>query len=215
MAQDSRDDLDRLLARATRAARRPQGLPADGGASDEDILRVVDGTASKEERTRVEADAAALAKVETLRSALAETGHAPTVFDRVARYVFVFADEALTLLRSASEPVALPAAVAVRGSAQARDAFYEFLHPLTEGGASLKIEHVVRGKAPSIDVAVSLPGLPGARVSLWRGGEAVDSVPVDAQGGVIFAGLSRDRYELVFSRAGADLGRISLDFIAG
>jgi hypothetical protein len=217
-----RDRLDALLTRAARAAKRPRGVPAPGRdePSDDELLRVVEGTATPAERQRVESAARASAftrdRLEILRESLAETGLGPSPLTRAARYVFVMGREALELLRAATEPVALPQAVAVRGtSSEPVRSYYEFVQPLPDPGveAHLKIEHVTRSAGPaSIDVQVKLVGGAGARVSLLKAGTAIDSMPVDADGAATFTGLGRDRYEIVVTRAGQEQGRVSLEF---
>jgi len=220
----TRDRLDSLLAEAARAARSPRGLPAPrpGEPSDDELLRVADGTAGAEERARVEAAGAyTRERLEILKQALAETGHAAGVVERAARYVFVMAKDALELLRAATEPLSVPAPVAVRsagGAGASAPCYYEFVQPFGGVEAHLKIEHVTRASAPAtIDVQVKLTGGgAGTRVSLLRGGATLDSVPVGEGGAATFSGLARDRYEIVVRRAGEDapVGKLHLDFLA-
>ncbi len=229
MASDQNDDrprdhLDGLLTAAARAARVPHGLPAPapGDPSDDELLRVASGTASAEERARVAAAGPyTRERLEIVKDALAETGHAPTVVERAARYVFVMAKDALDLLRAATEPLAVPAPLAVRsaaGAAASRACYYEFVQPFADVEAHLKIEHVTRANSPaSIDVQVKLVGGgAGARVSLVRGGDTVDSVPVGEGGAATFSGLAQARYEIIVRRSGQDepLGKVHLDFLA-
>jgi hypothetical protein len=220
----TRDHLDARISQVARAARMPRGLPTPrpGEPSDDLLLRVVGGTASAEERARVEsAGAYTTERLEVLREALAETGHAPGVVERAARYVFVMAKDAFELLRAATEPLELPAAAPVRSGAAAvpaRPSFYEFVQPFGDLEAHLKIEHVPRASAPAqVDVQVKLVGAgAGTRVALLRGGATVDSVPVGEGGVATFAGLPVDRYQIVVRRAGQDepLGKLHLDLLA-
>jgi hypothetical protein len=137
------------------------------------------------------------------------------------------AKDALELLRSATEPVAMPAAIAVRsgaagGAVQRPSAcYYEFVQPFQDVEAHLKIEHVTRADASaSIDVQIRLVGSArgGARVTLLRSGPSavvLDSVPVGDDGAATFSGLTQDRYELVVRKAGQDtpVGKVHLDFL--
>jgi hypothetical protein len=220
----TRDRLDGLISSAARAARAPRGLPAPrpGEPSDDLLLRVVSGAASAAEREQVAAAGAYTAeRLEVLREALAETGHAPGVVERAARYVFVMARDALELLRAATEPLAVPAAATVRSGAAAgaaRPSYYEFVQPFGDLEAHLKIEHVLRASAPaSVDVQVKLVGGgAGTRVVLVRAGVTVDSVPLGEGGAATFSGLAVDRYEIVVRKAGQDepLGKLHLDLLA-
>jgi hypothetical protein len=222
----ARDRLDERLSQAARAARVPHGLPTPrpGEPSDDLLLRVVSGVATAEEQRVVHAGSAyTKERLELLREALAESGHAPApgVVERAARYVFVMAKDALELLRAATEPLVLPGAAPVRSGAapaEARIAYYEFVQPIGDLEAHLKIEHVSRAAAPAhVDVQVTLAGATaGTRVSLLRAGTVIDSVPVAAGGAATFEGLVGDRYEIVFRKAGQDepLGKLHLDLIA-
>jgi hypothetical protein len=224
-----RDLVDQRLAQAARAARVPHGLPAPraGEPSDDLLLRVLAGVATAEEQKVVGAGSAyTRERLELLREALAETGHAaaPGLVERAARYVFVMAKDALELLRAATEPLVLPGAAPVRSGAsgaEARIAYYEFVQPIGDLEAHLKIEHVARAAAPAhvdLQVTVTRPGGGGAgtRVSLVRAGTVIDSVPVAAGSAATFEGLVGDRYEIVFRKAGQDepLGRLHLDLLA-
>ena len=217
-----RDGLDHQLAQAARAARLPRNLPAaqPGEPSDDLLLRVLAGAATPEERRVVDAGSAyTRERMDVLREALAETGHAPGVSERIARYVFVMAKDALDLLRAATEPLAVPAPLAVRSGAAAAAAgsFYEFVQPFDGGEAHLKVEHVPRASSPAaIDVQVKLTGAAaGTRVSLLRAGQPVDSVPVGADGVATFSGLGQDRYQIVVRKAGQEqpVSQLHLDFL--
>jgi hypothetical protein len=220
----ARDRLDSLISQAARAARVPRALPSPqpGEPSDDLLLRVASGSASAEERARVEgAGAYATERLEVLREALAETGHAPGVVERAARYVFVMAKDALDLLRAATEPLVVPTAATVRSGAAAgpaRTSYYEFAQQLGGVEAHLKIEHVQRAAAPaSVDVQVTLVGGgAGTRVTLLCAGRTVDSVPVADGGAATFSGLAAERYEIVVRKAGQEepLGKLHLDLLA-
>jgi hypothetical protein len=223
--KNDRDALDRKLGRAVRTVRRPRGVPAPGQGepSDDELLRVVEGVADAAERARVAAAEKTSAytrdRLAVLREAMAETGFAPSAAVRAARYVFVLAKDAMELLRAATEPVALPAMAAVRSgtSTGVRAGTYEFVQPFDGVEAHLLIEHVTRAdKSASIDVQLRLRGGGrGARVSLWRGGEMLDSVPVDEGDAAVFSGLGQSRYQIEVRRAGQDeaLGKVELDFL--
>ncbi len=222
---DRRDPLDEQIARAARATRRPVPAPGPNEPSDDELLRVVDGSASGDERARVEAAAQQSGytrdRLHILKESLAETGLATGALERAARYVFVMAKDALELLRSATEPLVMPAPVAVRSGPAAQPTagacYYEFVQPFGAVEAHLKIEHVTRANAPaSIDVQVKLVGGgAGTRVSLLRAGQTVDSVPVGDGAAATFSGLAKDRYEIVVRRAGQDqpVGQVHLDFV--
>jgi hypothetical protein len=230
---DERDALDRTLAQAAqtlRSARRPEPLPRPTAdePSDDELLRVIDGVASLDERARVDAAAKRSAftrdRLADLGAALAETGHAPSPLTRAARYVFVLGQGALELLRSATEPVAFAAPARLRSSggatsppSGAKACYYEFVQPLADVEARLKIEHVTKADASaSIDVQLRLVGPSrGARVSLTSEGKTLDSLPVDDAGVATFSGLGQARYELEVRRAGASeaVGKVRLDFL--
>jgi hypothetical protein len=222
-----RDALDRALSKVVRSARRPRGVPAPGRdePSDDELLRVIEGSASAEERARVQAAGAfTQERLAVLREALAETGHAPTALQRAARYVFVLAKDALDLLRAATEPVAVPAAATVRSGPQTaqergggKACYYEFVQPFQDVEAHLKIEHVTRANAnATIDVQIRLVGGgKGARVSLVSAGQTLDSMPVDENGAATFSGLGQAQYEIEVRRAGKaePIGKLHLDFL--
>lgn len=222
----ARDALDQAIGDALRRARSPRGVPGPqaGDPPDEELLRVVDGSATADERRRVDEAAERSAwtrdRLAILRDALAESGHGPGALGRAARYVFVMAQDALELLRGSTAPVHAPGlAWATRGGATAgQQCFFEFTQPFKDLDAHLKIEHVTRANAaPSIDVQIKLvaEGAPaaGARVTLMRDGRTVDSVPVESNGAATFAGLGQDRYEIEVRRAGKTVGRVHLDFL--
>ncbi len=216
----NRDELDQLIARYARQARHPEGVPEPTAAepSDDDLLRVVEGSAPAEERARVAEAAGRSAwtrdRLEILQESLAESGHTGAV-ERAARYVFAVARDAMQLLRSASEPVAAPAtAHAVRGTATATagDAYFEFDHDFDDVHAVLRVEHVLR-EAGCIDLQIRVDS-PAARVTLLRGAQTVDSTPVDDRGIATFTGLDAVRYRLEVRRLGRLAGYVILDFIA-
>lgn len=226
---NDRDRLDELIAKAAQAARRPVDVPAPSASepSDDELLRVVEGSASREERERVDEAAARSAftrdRLDILKEALADSGHTGPV-ERAARYVFVVAKETIDFLRGATEPVAAPAwSHAVRGAAPSvddtiPDAFFELLHPLSDDvDARIRVEHVTRG-GMSLDLQVQLLGkngaqVAGARVTLARGSQTVESTPVDDHGKVTFTSLDAARYRVEVRRAGATIGTVILDFV--
>jgi ribosomal protein S28E/S33 len=175
--RQDRDELDGAIARYVRAARHPVDLPSPGPGepSDDELLRVVEGGATPEERARVDEAARRSAwtrdRLELLREALAETGHV-TPMERAARYVFAVARSALEFLRGATEPVAQPAvAVALRkGASEAQpdtgisQPYFELLHDFDDPDqpartralqATIHIEHSGRAGAP-IDLQIRL-----------------------------------------------------------
>jgi hypothetical protein len=221
-APKERDQLDRLIARHVRAARRPDGVPVPGSAEpgDEELLRVIEGSASAEERVQVAEAAARSAwtrdRLEILKESLAETGHTSAV-ERAARYVFAVARDAMQLLRGATEPVAAPAAAHTLrkgGSADtssAGDAYFEFDHDFDDVHAVLRVEHVPRDTG-SIDLQIRVDTAQ-TRVTLLRGAHTVDSTPVDDRGIATFTGLDAVRYRLEVRRSGRLAGSVILDFI--
>lgn len=221
-AHKDRDELDRLIARYAKAARSPEGVPAPGATepSDDDLLRVIEGSASAEERARVAAGGPfTRERLEILKEALAEAGHTSGA-ERAARYVFAVARDAMQLLRSATEPVAAPvlAGHAVRGSAAAAsatgDAYFEFDHDFDDVHAVLRVEHVPRDRGCiDLQVRVERANAPQTRVTILRGGQTIDSTPVDDRGLATFAGLEAVRYRLELRRAGRLAGSVILDFI--
>lgn len=228
--QKDRDRIDELITQAARAARKPVDVPAPSASepSDDELLRAIEGSASREERERVHEAAARSTftrdRLHILKEALAESGETGPV-ERAARYVFMVAKETLELLRGATDPVAAPAwSHAVRGAAAAsvddtiQDAFFEFLHPLApDFDARIRVEHVVRG-GTSLDLQVHLIGkhgaaVAGARVTLSRGDQTVESTPVDEHGKVTFTSIEPARYRVEVRRAGASVGTVILDFV--
>jgi hypothetical protein len=228
--KQDRDELDGAIARYVKGARRPVDLPSPGPAepSDDEILRVVEGGASPDERARVEEAMKRSAwtrdRLELLREALAETGHV-TPMERAARYVFAVAKSALEFLRGATEPVAQPAiATALRkGAPEAQpdtgisQPYFELLHDFDDLEATIHIEHSGRAGAP-IDLQIRLADGRGpaanARVTLLRGSTTVENTPVDERGSVTFTGLEAARYRLEVRRNGRATGSVILDFVS-
>lgn len=234
---DSRDRLDQLIGKGLRAAHHPRNIPSPSRSEplDDELLRYLDGSASAEERGRVDlamqASPFTRDRIEILREALAEAGHGPSAVTRAARYVFVVAKDAFELLRGSTAPLGMPAlAAATRGGDAAAaprsgtgQCYFEFTQPFEDVDAHLKIEHVTRSKpkaGPSIDVQIKLIAASGqpakdARVTLLRAGRTIDSVPVEENGAATFAGLEQDRYELDVRRNGKSVGKVHLDFVIG
>jgi hypothetical protein len=221
---DGHDPLDRLLGRAVAAARRAE-IPEPGTEpSDHALLRYVEGTSDADERAQIE-EAARRSRhtrdsIEILKESLAEAHLATPLTQRAARYVIRVAADALDFLRGASAPVAAPAlAWAVRGEAACKpEQFLEF-DQVIDGDleARLRIEHVAR-TAPGVDLQVRLrrrsgAPVPGARVSLLRGGHLVDSAPVEQDGSATFTDLPPDRYQVDVKVGAGHAGGFALDFI--
>ena len=222
-SQEPRDGLDRTLRRLLRNPKLvlpvPSALPGD--PSDDDLLRVLDGSADTEVREHVEARAQrspfVRAQLEVLRSVLAELESAPEALMRAARYVFRVGQDALAFLRGPSVPVA--AAVEARsatrsGNRAPEDTFHELEEQRGELMIRLRIEHVA---ATRLDVQVALEekGVPvsDARVSLKKGSRVVDSLPVESSGTATLTGLVPAAYQLEVVRPGHAPERVALEFL--
>jgi hypothetical protein len=221
---DKPDPLDRAIAAAIAAGRAPRGLPREtpGDPTDDQILRVVEGWASDAERAAVDASPLAAARAEIVAAALAEaTPAAPSAAMRAARYVFAVARDTLTFLRGATQPVAAPElAWATRSSPTAGgERLTELRHRFGDLDAQVRVEHVTR-KTQTVDLEVRLvdqerrPAGAG-RITLRRGGLALDSVPLDAAGAALFTGLAPASYELELRATGQIVGVMVLEFLPG
>jgi hypothetical protein len=211
---DSDDKLDHALQVLAKQARRPfERLPVRGPTDvpDDLILRVVEGLASAEERSRVSAAGPyTQARLADLQAGLAEAGALPSPLVRAARFVFLRAQDALEVVRSSVAPLPMPAAHAVRGTAPSGGpAMFEFDERVAELPVRLRVERV----GDAIDVQLRLPAGESARVTLSRQGDVVDSAPVGKDGVATFRGLGDAAYALEIRRAGADAprGTIELD----
>lgn len=213
---NSGDQLDKLLASLTKSARRPFGLagePRHPEASDDVLLRVIEGTASTAERAQVaQASASMQALVADLTAGLADAGALPPVLTRAARYVFLKVNDALEVVRSAVTPLPMPAALAVRGqAAKAGQMLHEFEDTIAELPIRLRVERT----GAAIDVQLRLPIGEAARVTLSQGGDVVDSLPVGKDGVATFRGLGDRRYAVEIRRGiNGPQGAIELDIRA-
>lgn len=222
-SQDTRDGLDRTLRRLLRNPKLvlpvPDTLPGD--PTDDELLRVLDGSADTQVREKVEARAQrsplVRAQLDVLRAVLAELETAPEALLRAARYVFRVGQDALAFLRGPSAPVA--AAVEARsatrsGNRGSDDTFHEVEEQRGDLMIRLRIEHVA---ATRLDVQVALEerGAPvaDARVSLKKGARVVDSLPVESSGTATLTGLVPATYQLEVARPGHAPERVALEFL--
>jgi hypothetical protein len=226
-AKDGRDALDTLLGRAARKAKASRlfpALPSRGDEpSDDEILRVIDGSCSSEERRRVEsAGPWTQARVEILRDALTESGEAVPTVVKAARYVMTIARESLEFLRGATSPLPAPAHVQLRSQSQSQgqtpQSFLEFRHSFASIDAEIRIEHVSQSSQTStIDLQVKLvnSGNPvsNGRVAVLRKGRVVDSVPLESDGSATFTGLPPERYQVELRARGEVAGTLDIEFL--
>jgi hypothetical protein len=229
--EQQRDELDRAIQRVLRQARTPRGVPIPGRGEpgDDELLRYVEGLLLPAERRHVEEalknSPYSQSVVETLRTALAETGQGPGLTERAARYVFAMGQGALEFLRGATDPLQAPSVAWATRSAGAApstttDSFYEFVHPFGPVQAHVKIEHVASSRL-DVQLSLHLSGddqgktkpVTDARITLIRGGHIIDSMPVEESGSATLASLEPACYELEIRRAGKLLGTLKLDFL--
>jgi hypothetical protein len=220
---EARDEVDQQITRSLRAARRASARAVPTASSsdpaDDLLLRVIDGTASADDRKRVEEGGPFTRdRLEILREALKETS--PSLLQSATRYVFAVARDTMTFLRGATAPLAAPQlAWATRGSASSAESFLEFKQDFADLEAQVRVEHVVRPKAdPTLDVQVRLVASSGApasssRVTIRRAGRTIDSIPTESDGSATFTGLQPDRYELELRSTGQVIGVMLLDFL--
>jgi len=209
-----RDAADALIAKAARSI---PPAPRRDDPADDVLLRVVDGTATLEERAEVAAAGPyTRARLGIVRESLSETGQAVPAVVRAARYVFVVAQSAIDFLRGPALPIPAVAAAAVRGeAAKEPEPIIELRHAFDDMDTRIKVEHVVRGGAPTIDLQMKSLGPPkmGARFAILRSGKTVDNVPIEADGTATVTALVPDRYTVEMRYAGAVVGAVELDFL--
>ena len=208
-----RDGTDALIAKAVR---RIPPAPSAHDVTDDLLLKVVDGTATMDERRQVaEAGPYSRARLDVLQQALAETGQGVPSVVRAARYVFMVAQSAIDFLRGPTVPMPAAAAVAVRGAEQAVEPIIEIRHTFQDVDTRIKVEHVVRSGAPTIDLQMKSLGAPkdGTRIAVLRSGKTVDNVPLEPDGTATVTALIPDRYTLEMRYAGQLVGSVELDFL--
>jgi hypothetical protein len=222
-----RDDLDALLARGAKEARRPRGVPAPAvEASDDALLRVLEGTASAEERAEVAAGGAFTRdRLDILREAVLETGHAPPLTTRAARYVLGVGKDALSFLRGDTSPVGASAPVAVRSGVGAPQAetFLELHHrfpgPPIEDAVPFDVQVRLERTRSGVDLQVRVLGkhavpAAGTRVAVMRNLRIVDSTSVDASGNATFTGLAPARYSVEIRVPWQEAERLDLELLS-
>ena len=219
-----RDALDAQVAAKLRALRVGQRLPEPGPnePSDEELLRYIDGAATGRERDELEERIAkspyASARVGVVVEALRDCGYPVPKVDpvgrRVARYVFRYAQDALTFLRGSESPAGLAPALAVRGAQPIHEAgFYEFTHHFDQVAATLQVEGLSKsGFALQLTLTDGGKPLDGARVTLRSGGKTVESASTE-DGSCAFAGLTASQYELDVKRGAEAIGTLHVDVL--
>jgi hypothetical protein len=223
--ETGRDGIDAQVTQKLRSLRLAQPIPAPqaGEPSDEELLRYVDGAVSGGEREKLEeriaASPYASARVAVVVEALRECGYPlpskETIAKKVARYVFRYAEGALTFLRGSDMPDALAPALQVRGAATTQDdTYYEFTHQFDAVAARLQVERV-EGRGFELQLTLSEKDAPvdGARVTLRQSGKTVDSASTEA-GKCAFGDLPAARYQLDVKRGSDEIGTLHVDVIA-
>ncbi len=222
--ETGRDAVDVQVAQKLRALRLARPVPAPGPdePTDEELLRYIDGAVKGSERERLEeriaASPYASARVGVVVEALRDSGFPvpkrESAAAKAARYVFRYAQGALTFLRGSDMPEALAPALQVRGAATAQDeSFYEFTHQFDAVAARLQIERV-EGRGFELQLTLSERDQPveGARVTLRQAGRTVDSASTEG-GRCSFAGLTPARYQIDVRRGGDEVGTLHVDVL--
>jgi hypothetical protein len=229
MKPDLRDPLDSDLVQAFALADRQPTLPwpEAGDPSDDDLLRLLEGTnLAPAERQALAARVASspwcTERLASLREALAEVPDAerPPVPEadcaRSVKLVFSWARGRLSYLCGSLEPAGFAAVpVTVRGRipvASEESTYFDFAHRFAEVDVAIQVE---RAPEDRLDVQLAFrgeePTLARLRVTLEDArGALLDSQPVE-DGHARFVSLGTASHRLTIASAGHEIGRIALD----